>query len=1344
MEQHTTKHDWLSLISVSGLLISEPVLESEFPDGLKSLLEWKYMRFKKERLRFEINYENDSVSAHRNWLDFIFEDLLEIDSNKWKKHNDVPKELEVDLSEFSQTLKPNRVLMNENNNPILIVITYPLEQSIDRQENKTGRWKASPFVKLDRLLRETEIPLGIVTNGEEFRLVYAAPGLSTSYLTWTAQGWIDEKITIESFINLLNNDRIFGKNIRKIIELIEESQKRQVDVANQLGMQVRDAIEIFIKAMDKADKKRGGLLLSNIHGDELYHTTLTVMMRLVFLLYAEENYLLPHGQMMYDKSYGITNLLVKLQQSERKSEQNLDENSDAWNRLLSTFRLVHGGSSHPDLLLNGYGGELFDPIKFTILEHPDFIISNRDIFKILRNLTFAQSKLGKTTIAQRLSYRTLDVEQIGSIYENLIDYTVKRAEEDLIVLKSSELNIIQITELQNLSENKIVEFLSQLTKKPKEKIETLLKNNLEKINVDEKISDLIETRIKSGDLYLTQKKGERKGSGSFYTPKEVTNFLVKKVLENLAYDKVDSKLKIKSPRDILDLNICDPAMGSGAFLVQACRYLAECLMESWDKLSAENPDTVLTAPFGEPFKGKLHEELMPVDREESLILAKRLVAERCLHGVDLNPLAVELAKMSMWLTTLAKDKPFSFLDHHFKNGNSLIGCTTELIEKYPSDALNRSTFTNDEKEILSELKKIITKQSGLINKGQSFLFQPTVIVKQVEQKVISKLEEIDKISVFEPNKKEEIFSKFYQSSEFGGMKKMFDGWTSIWFWPLNKESRKNIPLTDSYYDFLNHLNSSDPKIHSKYQVWNEIVTNLSITHAFFHWQLEFPDVFFKENPGFDAVIGNPPWDKIKFEEPTFFDGYYTNYHKLNSNEKKQSREKLLEKENILQIFKEQKEFASCFSNIIDSKIEFKNQSAKVYGKTKFGDKNLYKLFLEKFYVLTREHGSFGLVLPAGLTVDEGGTGLRRMLLEKTTPTGVWTFFRRSYVFPIEQPIGIFSFKKTIENDSKFTCINNIGFDSPKNIPAIMAELETKSKTFPKINSVLIKKLSKELFMFQSIPDVTELEILEVMFKHPQLREVLPNTWNVETTRELDTTNDAKWFRTIPTPIPLWKGKNIHRFKITSLPEIWVDPQCAKLKTDDHEKSRLGWNLIRDVTDIRRLTFTIIPPGGAMTTSICYFKPTSDTTLPLYLCGVLNSLVCEYRARQMAMGPSVPQFIIRELPVPRLSKDNKIRIEIEKRTLKLVGENFKTNPMPEYFSDVNYEEDETRRLKTEAEIEALVSIAYGFKKTLYEILVDSIGLPRGAVIKQKERQKRLAAIEMYDEMIKELELDVIKK
>jgi len=1335
------KHDWLSLISVSGLLISEPVLETEFPSGLDSIKEWKYSRFKKERDRFQINLKKNPKSSLRTWLDYVFEDLLEIESVFWKKGNDIPQKLIVDLAEYNQTLKPNSVLVNEKNESIFLVLIYPTTHPLDKQESQTGRWKASPFVKLERLLRETDIPLGIVTNGEDFRLVYASAGLSTSYITWTGQGWMDEKIILESFFSFFNKARIFGKGKRKLIDLIEESQERQVDVANQLGKQVRNALDIFIKAMDKADKATKGKLLEGITLDELYHITLVVMMRFVFILYAEENFLFPHGQMIYDRGYGVTHLLFKLQQDARKSDRALSDNYNAWSRSLATFRLIHNGCSHPDLLIIGYGGDLFDPKKFPILEKSEFKISNQDIYNILRQLTFAQGKIGKTYVAQRVSYRSLDIEQIGSIYENLIDYTVKRADEELVVTKSKEESIIPSSNLE-LNDNKLIEFLSELLDKKRDILKKKLEDDDGNIS-KEKLDGLIQERIEPGQLYLTQKKGERKGSGSFYTPKDVTAFLVRKILENLVYEKKDKKLVIKKPQEILTLKICDPAMGSGAFLVQSCRYLAERLVESWDIQVSQHPDEILTLPYAEKTSNGLGEQPIPIDREEALVWAKKFVAERCMYGVDINPLSVELAKMSLWLTTMAKNKPFSFLDHHLKVGNSLIGCNSLFLENYPEKVWERSPLYDKQKKILTSLSRTVEKQLRMKKKGQSFLSHSIEMVKELQKESIESLEELEKISILDSETKKNLYHDYSNNPKLKSIKRMFNGWTALWFWPLNKENQKDVPLVHSYYSFLSSLSNGDTT-NGTQKYWLKTVKKLAEEKEFFHWELEFPRVFLRENPGFDAIIGNPPWDKVKFEEPVFFDSFYLNYHRLNLQERKKIKFQLLKSKTINERFSEEREFANCFSNMIDSKMYFKNQAAKVYGLVRGGDKNLYKLFLEQIFNLTRKEGFFGLIAPATLTTDESNTGLRRLLLEKTTPLGIWTFFRRAYVFPIEQFIGIFAFQKEISSKS-FVCIDNLGYESPKNIPAIMLELQRRTNESPKINSQLIKKFSEELMIFQPINNSDQLKILETMFKFPIFRKHIENNWNVSTTTELHMTNDRIWFRQQDTNIPLWRGENIHRYKIAQIPDTWVDPNCPKLKEEDDSFSRLCWVLIRDSTNVRRLSLTIIPPGGAIANSLCYIKPVEDPTLILYLCGIFNSLVCEYRVRQTAQGANLAQYIIRELPVPRLSSKHVIREEIVKRVLKLVGNTFGENEiLTKKFDAIHLEKDEDERYQIEAEIEGLVAQAYGYDKETYQSLVESIVLPRGSIIKNKERQKRQFAVEMYDEMKKIIKPHTIQK
>jgi hypothetical protein len=173
----------------------------------------------------------------------------------------------------------------------------------------------------------------------------------------------------------------------------------------------------------------------------------------------------------------------------------------------------------------------------------------------------------------------------------------------------------------------------------------------------------------------------RRSTGTHYTPPSLTEPIVQHTLEPLVYEGPAEGLpreqwKLKSAQAILGLKVCDMAMGSGAFLVQACRYLAERLVEAWENLEKQHPGDVLITPEGAFSIGSPSERLVPADTNERIAIARRVIADRCLYGVDINPMAVEMAKLSLWLITLQRDRPFSFLDHALKCGDSLLGVSS--------------------------------------------------------------------------------------------------------------------------------------------------------------------------------------------------------------------------------------------------------------------------------------------------------------------------------------------------------------------------------------------------------------------------------------------------------------------------------------------------------------------------------------------------------------------------------------------------------------------------------------------------------------------------------------------
>lgn len=301
-------HDWLSLVSMSGLLVSEPVLAEAFPEGPERVAPGDHRKFIREWERFRYAVDMGRADARDRWPRYVLEDLLDLDSQHWLRHPNIPETAVCDLVEYQQTLRPTAVLVGESGEAQLLLTVLPIEQSLDAKESQTGKWRASPFVKLDRLLRETKTQLGLVTNGHEFRLLCAPPGLTTAYISWTAETWSDEKATLGGFCTLLCAERFFGDEDSRLTGLVEESQQKQLVVTDQLGGQVRAALGMLLHALDEADQQAQGQLVGDAEADKLYEMCLIVMMRLVFKLYAEENFLLPHGEVLYDQAYGVTHL----------------------------------------------------------------------------------------------------------------------------------------------------------------------------------------------------------------------------------------------------------------------------------------------------------------------------------------------------------------------------------------------------------------------------------------------------------------------------------------------------------------------------------------------------------------------------------------------------------------------------------------------------------------------------------------------------------------------------------------------------------------------------------------------------------------------------------------------------------------------------------------------------------------------------------------------------------------------------------------------------------------------------------------------------------------------------
>lgn len=608
MSNHDLHHDWLALIEISGPFLAVPVLKEAFPQGLEELDGTKRKRLRQAYEEWREALETDDpqfAELHAAWIDEVLARGLELDEDGkgdvLKRADWCAAELNVSLPEHGVTLSPDLAVIDEQraDKPQMLIHTYGQDVDLDATLKLDG-WAATPADRMVQLCRATGCRLGLVTNGERWMLVDAPVGAVTTFASWYARIWSQEPITLQAFVHLLGIRRFFVDETEQLPALFDRSLKYQDEVTDALGEQVRRAVEVLIQALDKADQDRDRELLRDVKEPVLYEAALTVMMRLVFLLSAEERGLLLLGDERYEANYALSTLRMQLR---KESEEILERRWDAWSRLLAIFRAVFGGIEHENLRLPALGGSLFDPDRFPFLEGrakgsdwrtdpaKPLPIDNRTVLLLLEAI---QQFQGRT-----LSYRALDVEQIGYVYEGLLERTVKRTAEVTLELdgtKNAKAPWVKLAELESARLDG-AERLAELLQERSGSSASRVRNDLVK-PVDDTLADRLlaachgdtnlRNRIKPfaylvrtdpwgyplvypAGAFIVTTGSDRRETGTHYTPKSLTETIVTETLTPIAYvgpseGTPREQWVLKSPAELLDLKICDPAMGSGAFL----------------------------------------------------------------------------------------------------------------------------------------------------------------------------------------------------------------------------------------------------------------------------------------------------------------------------------------------------------------------------------------------------------------------------------------------------------------------------------------------------------------------------------------------------------------------------------------------------------------------------------------------------------------------------------------------------------------------------------------------------------------------------------------------------------
>jgi hypothetical protein len=724
--------DWLQILDIDGPFLAAPVITDTWPAGLPALDPEPMNALRAQ----SVIYDNN-VGARDGYIRHMLTSTLDWRTNLvWGPE---AAHYAVTVPEHQTTVDITFAMLGQDDQgtiqpdkPLLLgAVIPPGTSTTGRAPTGTGSWPASPADRVAHAMRTREVPLGLVTNGTTWTMVTISAGGAVSTATWTRHGWLEEAETLRAFVAILDRKRFLGVGEKETLPgLLAASLARQEEVTERLSEQSQSVVEMLVATIGRADahhKAETGqpLLPAEVKPAEVYQATVTILMRLVFLLYAEERGLLPLDDDTYATTYAVSTLAKDLRdRATEQGEDTLERTSVGWHRLLAVFRAVHRGVRHEQLLLPAYGGSLCDPDRYPWLEgrtSPDEplgaqhvpAIDDRTLLRALDSLQTLQF----TKERRQVSYRSLDVEQIGYVYEGLLDQDARRADDWVVSIAVSDRDLrkngpeLALTDLeaQHLKgEAALVTWLYEQTKKvgsarSKASILKALRPPIgddlaqharlirEASGNDDAATERLMPYCKllrldprdlpvvypPGSLYLTDSDA-RANTGAVYTPKFLAEQVVQGALEPLVYEPgpLDTEdkgaWKIKTPEQILALKVADIAAGSGAFLVAAARYLASKLIEA---RLVHTPAPQLDATT-EPNADQAPPARLAVERaEQDELDARRSIIDHCIYGIDINPMAVEMAKLSLWLITLDRNRPFGFLDDRLAVGDSLLGVT---------------------------------------------------------------------------------------------------------------------------------------------------------------------------------------------------------------------------------------------------------------------------------------------------------------------------------------------------------------------------------------------------------------------------------------------------------------------------------------------------------------------------------------------------------------------------------------------------------------------------------------------------------------------------------------------
>lgn len=777
--------------------------------------------------------------------------------------------------------------------------------------------------------------------------------------------------------------------------------------------------------------------------------------------------------------------------------------------------------------------------------------------------------------------------------------------------------------------------------------------------------------VRRNDLYLVNSRGDRQKTGSYYTPDLI--------VEHLTRTTLDPKLEtiggahqgdFQGTLDaVLELTVCDPSMGSGHMLQTAYTHIITFLRRIAEENSVEWTDDLAYD-------------------------VRANVARKCIYGVDLNPIAVELAKLVMWMKVFRRDKPFEFLDYNLTCGNSLIDASRKVTEEVRVTGFSTRLLRTLE-EVETDLQKhLILRVKAMQNMPRDTVEQVHEVDRYWREKVVTLQEQLK-----------------------------FDADLNLVKWFLPEEQHTVIDGRETLLegiendpDYVRKVLDLDPGIRNSVKALVPLYKRVEHECNPLHWGIMFPHVFARG--GFDVIIANPPWDKVKAELNEYLSDFIPGYDRMDTKDVKREEKRLLA-ENRRLAFGWNKTQRTVRAQTDYFKENFQWQTAKVGGRTLRGDANLFKVFLEKDYELLRDGGSCGIVLPDNLNIDSGATGLRRLLFDRTTIRELIMFENRRSLFDIHRQykFDVLTFDKRTPRvnhrfDAGFYWVDPAWLDGKG-----MSEDKPIHRRF-KYPTSLIRRSDPVKLTICEFRNERQERVFEHLFSHPPIGDAA-QALHIDVYRDFDITNDADLFRSDGSGWPLYRGGNIHHFNAEFAPivqtvnssegeaRLAARRKCEPSMLGDR-RYRIAWRTIAQPTDSRSLICTVLPRGSFAGNSLnmadIHGIMEDDYEALSGLNTVFSSTIADFTVR-LRIAKNVNAFIVKGIPVPR-------DIQGIRRIGRMALPLYAGIEFERFRNGTPALEDEDARLRLIARLDAEVAGLYNLSFEDYQTVLDMFPLMDG--------------------------------